>query len=57
MRMGRDEEGKGGRDHHPATITTEKYCEGKVENIVSRTAGPLGAERSSALFLVHISTY
>ena len=57
MRMGRDEEGKRGRDHHPATITTEKYCEGKVENIMSRTTGPLGAERPSALLWVHISTY
>ena len=57
MRMDRDEEGKRGRNHHPATITIEKCCDGKVDNIVSRTAGPLGGERPSALFLVRISTF
>ena len=40
--MGRDEEGKRGRNDHPATITVEKCCDRKVDNIVSRTARPLG---------------
>ena len=42
MRMGRDEEGKRGRNDRPATITAEKCCDRKVDNIVGRTAGALG---------------
>ena len=41
MRKGKDEEGKRGRHDRPATITAEKYCDRKVDNIVSRTAGAL----------------